>query len=673
MAEQPPARERLAGPRRPLPGSASAAAEQVVPVEGGGLQRVLGVPALFSAAYGNVGSSIYYALGLVAGLALGMTPVAFLVSGIVFVCTALTYAEATATFPEAGGASSFARHAFNEFTSFTTAWAQVLNYVITMAISAFFVPHYLAVFWEPLAGTQGSVFGGIIVIVLLAALNIYGVRETAAVTVALAIADFGTQVLLAILGMFLLFSPDVLIDNISGGRAPSMGDFVLGVTVSMIAYTGIETISNMSEEVRDPVRSVPRAISWVVIAVLSLYIVLPVVALSALPVHLVDGQPVTLLGTEYAGDPFVGFVRQFDLPAEWIRTAMLGYVGLLAAVILFLATNAGLIGISRLTYSMAQHRQVPEVLRRVHPTRMTPYVSIVVFSIIGCVLLLPPLLGLISVDRQNEVLGNLYAFGAMLSFSIAHISLLRMRWRRDEVAWRAPGNMRVRGRSLPLFALLGLLGTGIAWGVQVWSHELERYVGLGWMAIGPVAYVVYRRRQGLDLVTTVRAPVAVLLPSAEVAYNNILVPVIGGRLDQAAMVVACKVASDRNATIVVAAILEVPQSLPLMADLGESEWRANQQLDVARAIGEEYGVDVITRLIRARSSDAEVIEEATRRESQLIVLGVYRRRHLGMSLAGRTNERIIRKSPVRVLLVRERDDLVPVRVARAGSRGGGGG
>ena len=114
------------------------------------LERVLGTPALFATAYGNVGSSIYYALGLVAGIALGLTPLVFLVSGLIFAATAATYAEGTVRYPEAGGSSSFARHAFNELVSFGAAWAQMLNYIITIAISAFFVPHYLSIFWSPL-------------------------------------------------------------------------------------------------------------------------------------------------------------------------------------------------------------------------------------------------------------------------------------------------------------------------------------------------------------------------------------------------------------------------------------------------------------------------------------------------------------------------------------------
>src|SRR4029077_259228 len=176
-----------------------------------GLQRVLGVNALFSTAYGNVGSSIYYALGLVASFALGLTPVVFVITGFIFWLTASTYAEATAMYPEAGGSSSFARRAFNEFWSFFAAWAQMLNYTITIAISAFFVPHYLGgLFWEPLRSSPGDVIFGIGVVIVLSAINIVGVKESAGVNVTLALLDFATQLLLVLVGAILVFSPSIL-------------------------------------------------------------------------------------------------------------------------------------------------------------------------------------------------------------------------------------------------------------------------------------------------------------------------------------------------------------------------------------------------------------------------------------------------------------------------------
>src|SRR5256714_12651612 len=165
-----------------------------------GLERVLGTPALFSTAYGNVGSSIYYALGVTALFALGLTPLVFLIAGLIFAATTLTYAEGTVRYPEAGGSSSFARHAFNELVSFGAAWAQMLNYIITISISAFFVPHYLSIFWGPLRENPWDVIGGSIVIVLLVAVNVVGVREATGLNVFLALVDFATQVLLVLLG-----------------------------------------------------------------------------------------------------------------------------------------------------------------------------------------------------------------------------------------------------------------------------------------------------------------------------------------------------------------------------------------------------------------------------------------------------------------------------------------
>src|SRR3712207_1924714 len=178
-----------------------------------GLQRVLGVNALFSTAYGNVGSSIYYALALVAGYALGLTPMVFLITAVIFFWSAATYAEATAMYPEAGGSSSFARRAFNEFWSFFAAWGQMLNYVITVAISAFFVPHYLGgLFWEPLRESPGDILFGIGLIAVLCAINVVGVKESAGLNIALAVVDFMTQVVLVLIGAILVFSPKTLVD-----------------------------------------------------------------------------------------------------------------------------------------------------------------------------------------------------------------------------------------------------------------------------------------------------------------------------------------------------------------------------------------------------------------------------------------------------------------------------
>src|SRR5918996_2031693 len=415
-----------------------------------GLERVLGVNALFATAYGNVGSSIYYALGLVASFALGLTPVVFVITGIFFFWTAATYAEATAMFPEAGGSSSFARHAFNEFVSFFAAWAQMLNYTITVAISAFFVPHYIGgLFWEPLRSAPGDIVFGALVIALLAVINVIGVKESAGLNILLAVVDFLTQLLLVLIGAVLVLSPETLVDNVSFGVAPTWENFILAIPIGMIAYTGIETISNMAEEAKDERKTIPEAINRVRIAVYAIYFTLPAVALSALPVERNPrtGEYQTLLGLGeedggFAGDPILGVVKQINLGP--LQSAGELYVGLLAATILFIATNAALIGVSRLVYSMGIHRQVPDALRRLHPRFRTPWIGIIAFGAAAIVTLLP---------GQADFLGYMYAFGAMLSFTIAHVSVIQLRRTQPDAhrPYRGPGNLRVGGHDIPLF------------------------------------------------------------------------------------------------------------------------------------------------------------------------------------------------------------------------------
>src|SRR5438067_5285457 len=249
-----------------------------------GLRRSVGVGGLFATAYGNVGSSIYYALGLVAAYALGLTPIVFMLAGGLFALTAKTYAEGAAMFPEAGGSSSFARHAFNELVSFFAGWALSLDYILTIAISAFFVPHYLGAFWPALTHPPGDVIGGLVVIAVLAWLNIRGIGESARLNFFLAIADLLTQCLIIIVGAVLVLNPSLLVHQVHLGSVPSYSHLIFALSLAMLAYTGIETVSNMAEEARDPGRDVPPAVSLILVAVLGVYAGMTVVALSALPV-----------------------------------------------------------------------------------------------------------------------------------------------------------------------------------------------------------------------------------------------------------------------------------------------------------------------------------------------------------------------------------------------------
>jgi APA family basic amino acid/polyamine antiporter len=609
-----------------------------------GLERVLGAPALFATAYGNVGSSIYYALGLVASIALGLTPLVFIISGLIFAATAATYAEGTVRYPEAGGSSSFARHAFNELVSFGAAWAQMLNYVITIAISVIFVPHYLSIFWEPLRTTPWDVIVGIGFTWVLVGLNIVGVQEAAKLNILLAVVDFATQLLLVGLGFFLIFSPHTLSHNVHFGTAPSWSQFLLAIPVGMIAYTGIETVSNLAEEARDPVRSIPRSISWVAIAVFAIYFTLPWIALSAMPVVHQGAHYVTQLGQDpphgFKNDPVLGLVENLGIHGTLLSLAKI-YVGILAATILFIATNAGVIGSSRITYSMASYQQLPEVFRRLHPKLKTPWLALVVFAGVGSSIFL--------LSGQVDFLGRMYAFGAMLSFTIAHASViaLRVRARGEELEWRARPNVRIRGIDWPIFAVVGGLGTGAALLVVVVENAPTRYAGLAWLIAGFIFYTFYRRHLKVPLAVTRRAPVP-LGAALALEYRSILVPVIAGHESEEAVELAARLATERAGRVVLLRVVVVPLELPLDADLEEQLDSANDLLDHLRTLADPYGVRVIERVVRARNAGRAIVEEAERRGSEIIVLGAPRGRH--RAIFGHTVDFVLKNAPSRVMV-----------------------
>ena len=676
--------------------------------EGEGLHKVLGVPALFSTAYGNVGSSIYYALGIVAVLALGATPLVFVITGLLFVTTAWTYAEATAAMPEAGGASSFARRAFNEFVSFGIGWGQMLVYVATVAISALFVPHYLSVFVPALKEWPYNAIGGILVASFLIVINVIGIKEAARLNIVLALLDLATQVLIMVIALVLLLEPRILIEQVDWGVAPTWRDFLYGLAIGTIAYTGIETVSNMAEEVSRPGRDVPRAINLVVVVVLVVYIGMPLAGLSVMrvgsnlvpidpatgltrPLEVVPGDPEgtwvlaadpetvvyvpvekvgetyripaqepkaevelvdgvrmvrlygTQLGSNYLEDPVLGMVRFMPDSVGWLRAILAPWVGILAATILVIATNAGIIGVSRLTYSLGFHRQLPPALGHVHPKRLTPYVSIIVFGIAACVLMVP---------GSTKLLADLYIFGSMISFTAAHLSVVVLRFREPglERPWRTPLNIPLRGASLPLTAVIGALGTSTVWLVIVAFQGSSRLIGFAWLGVGLAMYVVYRRARGYSLTRTVAPVVVPETMQADIDYDQILVPIVGSRITDEMVVLACQLAAEKGSSIDALYVIEVPMNLPLDARLDEERARADEVLQRAVTLANQFKVRMNPIIITARSAGRAIVQQATERRSEVIILGVLKKCRLTERAFGSTADYVIEHAPCEVLL-----------------------
>jgi APA family basic amino acid/polyamine antiporter len=401
---------------------------RVVVRRGTKLPRTLGAPALFAACYGNVGSSIYYALGVTAAFALGLTPLALILAGAIFVTTALNYAEGTAALPHAGGSSSFARRAFNEPIGFLVGWVQLLNYTATVSISAYFAISYLGIFGkylpliDHLREDQWHVAATVVLICLLIALNVVGIQESSVLNLVLAFTDLVTQFVLVILGIVLLLNIRTVLNNIHLGLAPTWGNFLASVSIAMVSYTGIETISNLSEEAKNPGRAVPLATFWVIAAVLFVSAFLPTIGMSVFPVHFVHGMFTTDLATTYKADPVsgivtVGFMKVFQPLAFWAGI----WVGILAFTILVIATNAGLIGISRLSYSMAGADLLPRQFATLHPKFKTPYVSIVVFGLAAALLVMP---GILVGSSEIDLMSAVYSLAATFAFCSAHLSVM---------------------------------------------------------------------------------------------------------------------------------------------------------------------------------------------------------------------------------------------------------
>jgi APA family basic amino acid/polyamine antiporter len=621
-----------------------------------GLRRSVGVSGLFATAYGNVGSSIYYALGLVAAHALGLTPLVFLFAGGLFALTAKTYAEGASMFPEAGGSSSFARHAFDDVVSFFAGWALSLDYILTIAISAFFVPHYLSAFpgLHALKHNPDDIIGGLIVVVLLAGLNIRGLGESAKLNFVLAILDLSTQILLVFVGAFLVLNPSLLVHQVQLGSVPSWRELIFALSLAMLAYTGIETVANMAEEARDPGKQVPKAVNLVVLAVLGVYAGISVVALSALPVvhHGVGysaelkqsfSKPgyATALGHFFENDPVLGVISRLGLHGAVLKVAQY-YVGILAATILFIATNAGMIGISRLSWSLAEHRQLPSLFSNLHPRYRTPWFTLIFFSLFASALIL---------YGNTEVLGNLYSFGAMLSFTTAHAAIVALRIKDPdrERPYKAPWGVRVRGHVIPLTAVIGGIGTAAAWVAVTVLHTEARIVGIPWMIVGMGGYFLYRHRQGLDPRKDYRIERAARPADfEELDYKTALVPIFGDDVSASALSSAAKLIGAEGVVYAIY-VLPVPSQLSLEAGLEEEEAQGRSVLESARIQARRAGIKIHTGLIRTRNPGAALVEEAERLGCDVIYWSTIHA-PAGEQRIGPTAAYLLSKRPCRVII-----------------------
>ena len=589
------------------------------------IERRVGAPRLFATAYSTVGSSIYFALGVVAAYALGLTPFVFLVASLLFVLTTLTYFEGISLYPERGGSAVMARYGFNEFVSFVAGWAILLDFLILIAISTLSIGHYLMAFWSRLGDDGFDLVIAAVVLFTVARYNYLGLAPRGRRSAALAVIDLALVLLIVALGLATNFDPGAITHNIDVGSVPKWSDLFFGTTVAVIAYTGIEAAANLAPEVRVKRAELRKTISAGAVVVSVVFVGMSVVALMALPVG--KGIPVagdqasgygTELGGRYVESPVLGVVQ--SLTSGFAGHLLQYAVAIVAVLVLSQAANAGMVGIARTTYTLATHRQLPRGVARLHPTYGTPWIVLVIFTLLAFLLLLP---------ADIELLAGMFAYGALIAFALAHLSVCALRFKEPDRRrpFKVPFNVRIRGGELPLPAALGAFLSIAGWIGTFIYHDKARLFGTIWMAVGIGIYVVYRSREGLSLTHRVEVPAERLTYEPEVTYGNILVPVFGEDLDDDIMSTAGQLASEKGPTggaaIEAIYVLVVPMALPLDAPLPEHKLaEANAALERAKRVGEEYeDVDVETTLVRGRTVGSAIVEEARRRKVEAIVIG----------------------------------------------------
>jgi basic amino acid/polyamine antiporter, APA family len=620
--------------------------------------RGLGAPAIFAIALGAAGSSIYFILGVVSGDALGLTPVAFLIAAAFFVLTMMTYLEGNSLHPERGGASTFARYAFNELWSFVAGWAILLDYLIVLAIGSFAVSHYLAAFWHV---ADQRVIEHVIAGAALGYVAVSNIRGISAdryrFVLRLGLLNLTLAFVIVAVGAVKVWDVHAITDSIHLGTAPTWKHLLFGLVVATVAVTGIEAASGLAGEIRLDKPALKRLVVLGTITILVWFVSISIIALMAQPVHGTH----TALADQWLDAPVLGVVSAYE-PA-WLHDTLRYLVGGVASLVIVSALNGQMLGLSRLAYSLATNRQIPSGVGKLHGDRSTPFVAITGAAILA--------FGL-SLSGDVKFLAGLFAFGAMLSFTLAHLSILVLRFREPDYvrAFRIPLSFRFRDRSVPLPALVGALVSFLAWISVLVLHSGARYVGLGWMVGGLTLYVIYRKSQGKSLTRRFTIPAAALHEAPEVEYGSILVPVFGTPLDDDIIGTAGRLASEdgdpgEGGTVIEALyVLEVPMSLPLDARVPDDRIAgARRALARAKEVGEEYeGVEVATAVVRSRSVGAGIVDEARRRGVDAIVLAAEQPTRVrgGATLGGRGGPRdrfvgemtryVVEKAPCRVIL-----------------------
>jgi APA family basic amino acid/polyamine antiporter len=645
---------------------------------GGRIAAGIGAPTLFAVAMSSVGASVYLVLGAVTREALGLTPLVFLVVVLFFVAASMTYIEGSSVHPERGGAATFARYAFNEAWSFVAGWAILLDYLIVMALAAVAVGHYAAGLW---GGTAAGPADEIVAVAVIAAVALVNARGFSAdrlrPLVRLVLLNVAFLGALAVVGLVLVFHAGRAFGGIEVGAAPTWGGLAFALGMAAVAVMGVEAATGLAGEVRPRGPELRRAVVAAGVSSLVVLVGVSLVAVAALPAAAGTGA----VSERFLAAPMVEVALAF--PPTWLGAGLRAVVAVLGATVLVLAVNTNMLGVSRLTYSLATYRQIPSGLGRLHATRSTPTVAIFGAAAIAAGLAL---------TASVRLLLGVFAFGSMLGFAIAFAAVIRLRFTEAAAprVYRVPGSIPVGRGSVPVpTALAALVAAGVAVSVLA-LNDGALIVGSLWIGAGLVLYVANRRAGGSSLTARSRVPAEALQEAPDLEYGSILVPVFGRSLDDDIVGTAGRLAADEleqgegGPMIEALYVLEIPVSLPIEARVPDTQVdQGKRALARAKEVGEEYeGVEVATALVRGRSAGAAIVSEARRRGVEAIVLAAEEPTRVrgGGRLGGRgapadrfigeTTKYVVEKAPCRVILTAPATEDRPREVASVNGDGG---
>jgi APA family basic amino acid/polyamine antiporter len=617
-----------------------------------GLVRGLTGGSLAAVAFGEVGSSIYFALGVIALFALGLTPWVLLVVGSLFMLVALSYAEGTAALPETGGAAMLARRAFNDPVGFMTGWVLLLDYSIVIALASLFVPHYFghAIGWERLTQHPWDVVGAVFVILGITVLRLVRRPGLYRIAIVVAAVAFVTLLVLTVLGFAFLFSFSDLGHGVDPGKAPSWHALAFALPAAMLAYTGLETVANLAQEAREPGKDIPRSLFGGLGAAVLVSVVIGVVGIAAFPAVAGPRTVATQLGSDWLRAPLVGIVAAFEghMPAFLVDVLRVT-IGLSAAGILVAAATTSISGIGRVVYALGRHQMLPHVFGTFGRRSTLPPAAILGAAVVSSTLVILAS----SIGREVRFLTSLYSFGVLITFAIAQAAVVRLRFSDPDLPrpFFVPGNVRIRGRPVPVAALLGIPLTMALWAAALGTHQAARIGGPAWLLLGAALYVGARTRRGAGLLERMEAPNPDLVPAVEGAYERILVPVKIGPIGEEMLATAIKLAEERGGRIHALHVIRVPLELPLDAELIQPEERASASLIDARLLAAEHGVAIDGEIVRARAIGEAIVEAAGRIGADLVVMGSAPRWRRQSRFFSPTVDYVLRRAPCEVMVI----------------------